>query len=909
MIIKSSSQFEIDVSDMQFLTGIALSFLGEDAIARAVIKMHKDEPGKREDLFQGLLGSKGIWDYVQFLYNNACIPAEVGGEVRMRVGMVSISNCVSASVTAGAIYTEAMKVLLHHSVDSLIVAFARTPLFKNEFRSFYINDIGRLGQSSVFRELGEEGRNDFFEEVYKRFLARTRLYFAKGYDAVSCTPVAYLRNAYQVYFLRDKVNVTNDLFNYLYQKGQDLNLPDGKTTSLSVVGIDCGVAEAYLDFKSVVANISLASEVLFWHNHGSTIYSNIVSYYRKRRIARILDENVNIFKRLTGIKVSRRMEPDMVAADDATLRTKYSARIKYCDILEDAILDNRNVDMLRLYEDLKICSRNNSIKNATKLFSEQPGKILQQGKHSLSNGDLFQVLVNGYIALKKLLQYVEDKKGLGLSVYSVPDFIFMDLRYARRFSTLEDCLACCETVMKLKEEASKVAIVEKNLKLNDLLYDDFCISGVAASERLKAWLIKRPYVNLREQISRRARETEETNYHGIARTFSRVFNNYLDQRAVLTSNDKNHVITALQVALWEKDDVAHLPQNRPVRLRLWNAILGRLEALLHDELSRKCHVVRQGLGDEPALAVAITTAMAYLEAILQWMDTAGAGILQDGKYYLTCDSLADYVREKADPSFPDSLVEWLRKKEGALPFIYLLFFGKPCKQVDNKVIFELLYTHQMLKVYIGGIYRMASSLHENSMEGNYLTLVTANQFRHFLGMTKLVRGYEELSAFIQRGNVPVFGVSVGIDAMIRSIEEAKVLCLMAYNRYVGLLSGLYYHMSLLTAGVAQQESFGLNSYQDVSVVNALLDKQKAIITGTTGAIDQRVKGILSCLPHDETGYLLDGGRRYCSDGKYYLIYGYEVKIQEAVQMVSHRQMGEMEAHMLIEVLKQRSQWL
>ena len=254
-------------------------------------------------------------------------------------------------------------------------------------------------------------------------------------------------------------------------------------------------------------------------------------------------------------------------------------------------------------------------------------------------------------------------------------------------------------------------------------------------------------------------------------------------------------------------------------------------------------------------------------------------------------------------------MEWLRKKEGALPFIYLLFFGKPCKQVDNKVIFELLYTHQMLKVYIGGIYRMASSLHENAMEGNYLTLVTANQFRHFLGMTKPVRGYEELSAFIQRGNVPVFGISVGIDAMIRSIEEAKVMCLIAYNRYVGLLSGLYYHMSLLTAGVAQQESFGLNSYQDVSVVNALLDKQKAIITGTTGAIDQRVKGILSCLPHDETGYLLDGGRRYCSDGKYYLIYGYEVKVQEAVQMVSHRQMGETEAHMLIEVLKQRSQWL
>lgn len=908
MIIKSSSQFEIDVSDMQFLTGIALSFLGEDVIAKAVIKMHKDEPGKREDLFQSLSGNKSIWDYVQFLYNNTCIPAEVGGGVRMKAGMVSISDCVSASVTAGTIYTEAMKVLMHHSVDSLIVAFARTPLFKNEFRGFYVNDIGRLGQSSIFRELGEDGRNDFFEEVYKRFLARTRLYFAKGYDAVSCTPVAYLRNAYQAYFLRDKVSVTNDLFNYLYQKGQDLNLPDGKTTSLSVVGIDCDVAEAYLDFKNVVANISLASEVLFWHNHGTTIYSNIVSYYRKRKIARILDENSNIFKKLTGIKVSRRMEPDMVAADDATLRTKYFARIKYCDILEDAILDNRNVNMMQLYEDLKICSRNNSVKNATKLFSEQPGKILQQGKHSLSNGDLFQVLVNGYIALKKLLQYVEDKKASGLSVYSVPDFIFMDLRYARRFTTLENCLTCCETVMALKEGASKVAVVEKNLKLNDLLYDDFCISGVAASERLKAWLIKRPYVNLREQISRRARETEETNYQGIARTFSRVFSSYLDQRAVLTSKDGSHVITALQVAFLG-DDAGLLSQNRSVRLRLWSAILERLEALLHDELSRKCYVIRQGLGDEPALAVAITTAMAYLEAILQWMDTAGARVLQDGKYYLTCDSLADYVRKEADPSFPNSLVEWLRKKEGALSFIYLLFFGKPCKQIDNEVIFELLYTHQMLRVYIGGIHQMASSLQENALEGNYLTLVTANQFRHFLGMTKQVRGYEELSAFIQRGSVPVFGTSVGIDAMIRSIEGAKALCIVAYNRYVGLLSGLYYHMSLLTAGVAQQESFGLNSYQDVSVVNALLDKQKAIITGTTGAVDQRVKGILSCLPHDETGYLLDGGRRYCSGGKYYLIYGYEVKVQEAVQMVSHRQIGETEAHMLIEILKQRSQWL
>ena len=108
------------------------------------------------------------------------------------------------------------------------------------------------------------------------------------------------------------------------------------------------------------------------------------------------------------------------------------------------------------------------------------------------------------------------------------------------------------------------------------------------------------------------------------------------------------MITALQVALWGRDDEALLPQNRPVRLRIWNAILGKLEALLHDELSKKCHVVRQGLGDEPALAVAITTGMAYLEAILQWMDTAGAGILRDGKYYLTCDSLGDYVREKAD---------------------------------------------------------------------------------------------------------------------------------------------------------------------------------------------------------------------------------------------------------------------
>lgn len=909
MIIKSSSQFEIDVSDMQFLTGIALSFLGEDTIAKAVIKMYKDEPGKREELFQNLSGNKGIWDYVQFLYNNVCIPAEIGGSVRMKSGIVSISDCVSASITASVIYMEAMKVLMRHSVDSLIVAFARTPLFKSEFRSFYVKDIGRLGQSSVFRELGEDGRNDFFEEVYKRFLTRTSLYFAKGYDAISCTPVAYLRNAYQAYFLRDKVNVTNDLFDYLYQKGQDLNLPDGKTTGLSVVGIDSGVVEAYIDFKSVIANISLASEILFWHNHGTTIYSNIVSYYRKRKIAKIIDENSNIFKRLTGIKVYRRMEPDMVAADDATLRTKYSARIKYCDILEDAILDNRNIDMLQLYENLKICSRNNPVKNATKLFSEQPGKILQQGKHSLSNGDLFKVLVNGYLALKKLLQYIEDKKSSGISIYSVPDFIFMDLRYARRFSTLEDCLACCETVMKLKEGASKEAIVEKNLKLNDLLYDDFCISGVAASERLKAWLIKRPYVNLREQINRRAKETEETNYHGIAQMFSRIFTSYLDQRVVLISKDEQHKITALQVALWERDDAALLPQDRPMRLRIWSTILGKLELFLHDELSSKCFVVRPGLGGEPALAVAITTAMAYLEAILQWTDTAGAEILKDGKYYLMCDSVADFVRREADPTFPDSLVEWLRKKEGALSFIYLLFFGKPCKQVNNKVIFELLYAQQMLKVYIGGIYQMVSSLRENALEGDYLTLVTANQFRHFLGMTRQVQGYEELNAFIQGGSAPVFGTSIDIDAMIQSIDGAKALCLVAYNRYVGLLSGLYYYMSLLATGVAQHESFGLDSYQDISVVNTLLDKQKAIITGTTGAVDQRVKGILSCLPHDETGYLLDGGKRYCSEGKYYLIYGYEVKVQEAVHMVSHRQISETEAHMLIEVLKQRSQWL
>lgn len=909
MIIKSSNQFGIDISDMQFLTGIALSFLGEDAIAKAVIGMYKDEPGRREDLFQELSGTKSIWDYIQFLFNNRCVPLVVGGGVRTKSDEISIAEGVSASVTAVAVYTEAMKVLLHHSVDSLIVAFARTPLFKHEFRGFYVSDIGRLGQSSVFRELGEDDKNDFFEEVYRKFLARATLYFAKGYDAVSCTPVAYLRYAYQTYFLRDKVNVTNDLFNYLYQKGQDLNLLDGKTTSLSVVGIDCGITEAYLDFKSVIASISLASEVLFWHNHGATIYSNIVSYYRKRKITRIVEEHSNVFKRLVGIKVNTRMDLDKAAMDDATLRTKYAARTKYCDILEDAILDNRNVDMLQLYEDLKICSRNNPAKNATKLFSEYPGKPLQQGKHTLSNGNIFQVLVNGYIALKKLLQYCEDKKMPGLSIYSVPDFIFMDLRYARRFSTLEDCLACCETVMKLKDDASKVEVIEKNLKLNDLLYDDFCIAGVAANERLKAWLVKCPYVNLREQINRRAKETEETNYHGIASAFARLFDNYLDCRTVFQYKNKSQTISTLQVALWSDDDACSLPEQRPARLLFWKAVLKQLEEFLLDELRQKCYKIRPGFGDEPALAVAITTAMAYLEAILQWTDTAEAGILKDGKFYLTCDSIADYVRKEASPSFPDNAVEWLRKREEPLRFIYALFFGKTCQRVDNKTIFELLYTQQMLKVYVGGIYQMASLLRENSREGDYLTLVTANQYRHFLSMTEPVRDYGELGAFIKSGAVPVFGASVDIDTMIQSIEGAKVLCLVAYNRYVNLLSGLYYHMSLLSSGVAQQESFGLNSYQDVSVVNDLLDKQKAIITGTTGAVDQRVKGILSCLPHDETGYLLDGGRRYCNDGKYYLVYGYEVKVQESVRIVTERQLGETEAYMLSEVLRQRSQWL
>lgn len=885
MVDKYSNSFDISAADLQFLVSIALGTLGLDHASDCVLSMFKDTPELRNNLYNSIKETKekndsDIKAYIRYLFLHKCVPTVTNG-VRRVCQSVSLAEMLPPHISVESLHGECMRILMTTVTNDLIGAYANTQTFKKAFSGFFMQDVTDVEMKAAYLEMSQEDKEVFCDRVYAVFVERAELYWGnERFSSDTCTPVAYLRNAYRLYFLADR-QITTFMRNCLYQHGQDLVQLDGKSTALSVIGIDVDSAKPTLDFKVIAAKIQRASEVLFWHNRGTLIYSSIVAYYRKHLIDKSVNGMSKVFKKLVGIKVNTKALPEEITLDDNTLVQKYKTRTQYCDILERSILQGKNPDMSALYDELYKASLAAGDKNAVRLFGVN-GSSITQSCATMKNGEIFQALVEGYLAFKKLLIYIKEINNPDITIFSLPDLIFRDARYARRFNTLEEYVHFFDTVRDLKELKDKEPpIIDYGLRSNDFLYDSFCIPGIMQSSKIKTWINANPIINLRQIVENHNIEAANTNYSMHTSTLRGKFKQCIfTGRLYETSSGTS--VTADLVLFNEKKLTLPLAE--------WQKILDGIATQFISAKQQRIILIKPEDGNSNVLSQLIMLGVLYICVFSHMAELIGAPIVVSGRYKPCNESITDYIGRSLGEKASEGMLSYFREREQEFTYVYAAFFGKmPADIEDRACLLELFMAASVLQYYYMGLYEMTEMLQSLSTQGDYLLLVKANAYKDFLDMPQHITSISELRGY-QSSTFNLSGAdnTDGLNKLLTAINNAKTSCVLAYNRMAASLHIIVPTLELLRNGVHNHESFNLGQLPDILEVNAILDNKKAAIAATTGAIDAEIQSKLNFLPHDDMCYVLDGKSRLCIDGTYYLTLGYKVVINQINEAIETR---------------------
>ena len=778
MKIKDYNTYQIVLGDIQFAAGIVLSNNGENKAAKQVIEFLKtschsmDEVNiverARKELESVLLqtvkekSSNLIKVFLEYLWVNQVFKRTTDSRVSSRQVKCSLKEIVKV-IDLNQLYEQVQVLLFTVPSNQLIHSYMFTPLYFEDFK-ISVNQILAKKANGV-RALQIGLSDSDYQAVLNDFSHRILKYSCNdSYSPVTGNPDAFLSgDPLRRWYVSDPAYHFKEIIHSRDQDAVITKSGSGNTTGLDLIGIHDKVNHSSIDFLQVCTEIKEASKLLFSHN-GETYY-DIFSHAKdakvQAKISSFRKHEISFFKGMIFAYKNSTLE-----LLDEHVQNKFSARKEIANLMNDAFKNGISVDDLKplygslIQKTLAIAQSNN--KNGRCLFNTAGATV----RSSLSNGEKFNKLVNGYSALYSLIDFINSSDNkTGVTVSSFPTIIFRDERYLKRFKTFENYVKNVKVVKEYIDEVDYAADSSRReseaygIYNNDTVFDIISTRDIKFSKLLNSFGNK-PFSFFREAV--------DVTMHSDVN--SGVFTNLQLFAFDLTTSNKGYSEEYRQNKLEKYTSNYGLGFSKLFDMSsvFCNAAI-KLNNLMKTGETEKLHDLQKHYYGFSRYFFAIE----YLELLKSVMTAEGNSIvdLQSGSFIVKgntvfemmdhLNALADSFEvkaantedEKAKASYHELSVK-LRKsihlRSITLCFIYNLFFGDSTQDFNvpltREQVHDIFYVGEIMRSYFDKLTEIAVEITSRELKKDlYLVLVSLATKRKVLQLPRRIQKASEVS--------------------------------------------------------------------------------------------------------------------------------------------------------------------
>lgn len=908
MFLKDYRQSMMSLENAQFMIALVLDDLGAYKAAKMVFSFNGTNTACNEQEVPMIKASienvanayhESSEDPVHFLLHyfseNRVLTERKYSQGRVqRSAPVLFGEVTSCDIEK--VYNEVMKMYYTTNRDKLIVRYMKSHNFRTEFavylRRFIGNTPGKLRGNRLSDSTIEEELSAFQDFVDKR-CSDGQYKFSSG------TPESYLLhsgvNGSGGPFLwfrserdSDASNEHNTYTRYdniLNKVGLNSTLSsgsgDGSVSIIDKYSVATKKAEVPINFISVCDRIYRASRLLFMHNRKETINYDIFTYHRDL----VLQPKIKDFKqrvRLLGINFTfTNDDTEEINAGGTTYSHKMKNRLKLCDVFEEVLSRGirREEVFSKLYAQLHTVTSNTTEKDGALLFSFDG----RNAKITESNGQILQELLDGYMALRDFLLFLESGSNkTGVTMNSFQTDIFRDRNRLNRVHSFEEYVdynsEISELCNQVANDPARSAVMVDSVMSNDYIY------GVLSGEKLLK----------SDAVLQSLRSTPLAVIGSIVEKM-----NCGDADAALRKD-------IVEVSsLWERSLEGAYKCQEQFRFYYEKKDYEKLEMLL----AMMGIQINKLDPDSQDISIFAYIAM-YAKLLKKLYEIEGNPVVDsDGVYLLENENclkdigiadteIINLVGVKNASVFIQSRVVALRKAMHVL-------WGEP---LSNDVFTwrnyrSFWFTTELLEMFFSSYSELIVGTFQNFKDDLYLMLAKSAGYSKFFELSQNISSVQELAILLEK-NVPLYVTKDTGDIKKYLQEEAvkEERGLICFRR---LFENLTEFFSLLDTvqsrvDVTYKELNGPIKYDrelEVELSKASASIQAAPRTEDVMRVSQKLQ---SFAKFDELGYVTVVGNRYSSETvkegyqTYYHKDGYIVQINEVLKKTDIEKMSEQE---------------
>ena len=382
-------------------------------------------------------------------------------------------------------YEACMRILQDYEYNDLTYLFL--------FTSYAIKDLKEVIRKDITKFYGiGRATGAVIDAIYKDYCkffyesSKDKLVFQ---DNTSTDLLGFYVNTLGFY---TKANQSYSM--YVNETDQDAIVQGGDfaTSALDLYAVEKKKHTVDIDFQDVAHKIAAASCLLYSHSGQETAFYDIYTKYNSQRVNAIVENLKNSCQMLLPyIKIENNW--DDIESSQSHIRNKKSNRDNTAESL--FVLAERPVrieELNRLYnaareaDDAEAFNKNQGpqlAKDGLYIFSTRGHKV----KGTDKNSEKFQVLTEGFNALRELREYLADND---IDPLSIPADIFRNERLPRRYFYLENYINLHYVTSALMEEEENRNSDLPGALRNDEIYDTLIMGCFDKNNRLKEYLRK-----------------------------------------------------------------------------------------------------------------------------------------------------------------------------------------------------------------------------------------------------------------------------------------------------------------------------------------------------------------------------------------------------------------------------------
>lgn len=863
MLLTDYYQEAISFEDAKFAIAIALANLAENEASAAVLSYlgtnigsgiaEKDYISQRSVILHELskFNTGMVQSVIQYFWECPVLTrVNVTSRVHNYAHTCSLQDLLRVA-NMNIIYNTTMKLLFETPVKKLILAFVRTSQFKKALYHKIRKDFGLSRDNIRMNNLSD----DILSEVLEDFYIWVNNYSSDGsYHASSGTPTPYLLNTFGSFYVN---STAGNIFQIINRKGQDFSLGEGNTTYTDLVGESLNERKS-LHFVSICKKICDASFLLFRHGSNDVSFYDIFSYHRDKNLRVTVNSMSNKFQRLAGCKVD--YDDDTTYAVNgfsSSVANKKAGRLALCDKLEEILTCGiRKEDVYRLYKQLLQITDQQSVKDGARLFSTASHST----RHLESNGQMMQILLDGYLALKELLDYLDAEGCLpGVTVNSFPVEIFRDRMYLRRFKTLEEYVSyvcdvnCLMGEIKLNSDRSK-SRDDTGILSNDTVFE-IMSSKKLLNDAVFTELRDMPLSIITNAVTEASGADSDT---ALFENLLKVSKQYRESqiRKEFSRENLQELSYVKKIALFVQitREVLLLQQQQSLTLKTVRTCIEFCECL-HAVMLDEKHPATDTKGSYLLQAETIIEEFSYSSEILKIFE--------------------------GYPTFYDSLAQNMKQRVLALHVICTLLTGeqgyidpssKLCLKGSWEELRNVFVTIDIMREYL----QQVGDKFDNSYldkKDLYLMLIRLAENGHLLCVPKVITSCDDISFLC--ANVESCDISgrYCLQEQLKINERRQHFILISMNRLLHFLSP---QLDVLTVayGKIQQsiKTYGRTVLPDKELETILRNANASILgSSVCHTIDNRIRQKLSALvDFDDLNFAVFNLKRFCIDNRKYI---------------------------------------